>query len=38
MPSVVILIYPDRDGAEGPAGILRDLGVMAAAVTRPERP
>ena len=32
MRSVVILTYPDREGAEELAGILRDLGVAAAAM------
>ena len=32
MTSVAVLTYPDRDGAEELAGILRDLGVGAAAM------
>jgi len=32
MASVVVLTYPDRAGAEELAGILRALGVAAAAI------
>ncbi len=32
MSSVVVLTYPDREGAEELAGILRELGVTAAAI------